>query len=71
MLPLVVLPNIANSWSETPIAQRVQVINRIADLIEANLEELATLESQDQGKACMDKMSYCFTNHLMFVIIFR
>lgn len=38
------------SWSNTPIARRVQVLNRIADLIEANIEEIAALESRDQGK---------------------
>jgi aminomuconate-semialdehyde/2-hydroxymuconate-6-semialdehyde dehydrogenase len=38
------------SWSRTPAAQRSRLLLRLADLIEANLEELATLESDDNGK---------------------
>ncbi|XP_071503218.1 2-aminomuconic semialdehyde dehydrogenase-like [Diadema antillarum] len=38
------------SWSRTSPAERSKVMNKIADLIEANLDELAQLESRDQGK---------------------
>jgi len=38
------------SWSVTPAEQRSRVLLKIADLIEENLEELARLESQDNGK---------------------
>lgn len=38
------------SWSQTPVAQRARVLNQIADKIEENFQELARLESQDQGK---------------------
>jgi aminomuconate-semialdehyde/2-hydroxymuconate-6-semialdehyde dehydrogenase len=38
------------SWSRTPAEQRSRVLLKIADLIEQNLEELARLESQDNGK---------------------
>ena len=39
-----------SSWSQTTIFKRVQILNQIADLIEQNLDELAILESKDQGK---------------------
>ena len=38
------------SWSRTPAEQRSRILLRIADLIEQNLEELAQLESRDNGK---------------------
>ncbi|MFQ5675644.1 MAG: aldehyde dehydrogenase, partial [bacterium] len=38
------------SWSETPVAERSQIMMRIADLIEDNLERLALAESVDNGK---------------------
>lgn len=38
------------SWSSTPAEQRAKVLNKLADLIEDNLEELARFESKDQGK---------------------
>ena len=38
------------AWSATPIAQRAQFLNRIADLLEARLEEFAQAESRDSGK---------------------
>ncbi|WP_236674923.1 aldehyde dehydrogenase family protein [Piscinibacter sp. HJYY11] len=37
-------------WTKVPPAARSRVLNRIADLIEARGEELATLESVDNGK---------------------
>lgn len=37
-------------WAETPPAERARILWRIADLIEANIDELAELESLDQGK---------------------
>lgn len=36
-------------WSERSPEQRTQVLSKLADLIEANLEELAQAESRDQG----------------------
>ncbi|CBY33202.1 unnamed protein product [Oikopleura dioica] len=38
------------SWSILPPSKRAQFIFKIADLIDANLERLALLESRDQGK---------------------
>lgn len=37
-------------WAATPPAERARILWRIADLIEANIDELAELETLDQGK---------------------
>jgi len=37
-------------WSETPVEQRSALLLRVADLLEANLDEFAEAESRDQGK---------------------
>jgi aminomuconate-semialdehyde/2-hydroxymuconate-6-semialdehyde dehydrogenase len=37
-------------WSETPLEKRHAVLNRIADLIDENLDRLALAESTDNGK---------------------
>ncbi|XP_076612505.1 2-aminomuconic semialdehyde dehydrogenase [Chaetodon auriga] len=37
-------------WSERSPEQRAQVLNKLADVIDAHLEELAQAESRDQGK---------------------
>ena len=36
-------------WSSRSPEQRAQVLNKLADLIEANLDEFAQAESKDQG----------------------
>lgn len=36
-------------WSERSPAQRAEVLTKLADLIQANLEDLARAESKDQG----------------------
>ncbi|MDE2083340.1 MAG: aldehyde dehydrogenase [Xanthomonadaceae bacterium] len=38
------------SWSAMPATQRAHLLNRIADLLEARLEEFAQAESRDSGK---------------------
>ncbi len=38
------------AWSATPVAQRARLLNRIADRIEARLDEFAAAESRDNGK---------------------
>ncbi len=40
-------------WSDTPAAQRAEVLNKIADLIDQNLTNLAQAESRDNGKPVM------------------
>lgn len=37
-------------WSTTPVEQRSTLLMKIADLIEARLDEFAEVESRDQGK---------------------
>ncbi|HEX6161049.1 MAG TPA: aldehyde dehydrogenase [Thermoanaerobaculia bacterium] len=38
------------AWSKTPTEQRSRLLLKLADLIEQNLDELARLESEDNGK---------------------
>jgi aminomuconate-semialdehyde/2-hydroxymuconate-6-semialdehyde dehydrogenase len=38
------------AWRATPAVERAELLRRLADLIEANLDELAALESRDSGK---------------------
>src|SRR5947209_16169802 len=37
-------------WGKAPAAQRARALNRLADLVEEHGEELAQLESLDNGK---------------------
>jgi len=37
-------------WSSLPVAERSRLLNRLADVIDDHLEELAALEVQDTGK---------------------
>ncbi|KAL8009695.1 putative aldehyde dehydrogenase domain, aldehyde/histidinol dehydrogenase [Plasmopara halstedii] len=41
-------------WRTTSASDRSRLINRLANLIEENIDELATLESLDCGKPYMD-----------------
>ena len=38
------------AWASQPASERARVLNRIADLVEENLDQLAELESRDNGK---------------------
>ncbi|MDE3073353.1 MAG: aldehyde dehydrogenase family protein, partial [Pseudomonadota bacterium] len=40
----------AAGWASTPIEERARLLSRLADMIEARLEEFAVLESRDSGK---------------------
>ena len=40
----------ASAWAATPIAERARCLQRLADLIEADLDAFAELESRDNGK---------------------
>jgi len=42
------------AWSKTPLDERKAVVNKIADAIEANAEDLARLLTQEQGKPIGD-----------------
>ncbi len=39
-----------SSWSVTPVEKRFSILNRIAELIDDNLDELALAETNDNGK---------------------
>ena len=38
------------AWSVTPVEERFKILNRIAELIDNNLDELALAETNDNGK---------------------
>jgi aldehyde dehydrogenase len=40
----------APAWGRTSVAERANILNKIADRLEANLERFATLETLDNGK---------------------
>jgi aldehyde dehydrogenase (NAD+) len=44
-------------WPRTSAADRGRLLNKLADLIEANIEELAALESLDNGKPYRDALT--------------
>jgi aldehyde dehydrogenase len=39
-----------HAWARTSVADRANILNKIADRIEANLEDLAVIETWDNGK---------------------
>lgn len=47
----------ADSWGKTSVAERSNILNRIADRIESNLELLATAETWDNGKPIRETMA--------------
>src|SRR5271165_2150996 len=46
-----------DSWGRTDPSQRAQILNKIADRMEANLEKLATAETWDNGKPIRETMA--------------
>ncbi|GAA2178291.1 aldehyde dehydrogenase family protein [Leucobacter tardus] len=47
----------APAWGKTAVAERAQILNRIADRIEQNLEMLAVAETWDNGKAVRETLN--------------
>ncbi|WAP52479.1 aldehyde dehydrogenase family protein [Arthrobacter sp. ATA002] len=47
----------APAWGKTSVAERAQVLNRIADRIEENLELLAVAETWDNGKPVRESLA--------------
>jgi aldehyde dehydrogenase len=45
------------AWAETSLADRAKVLNKIADVIEANLEMLAVAESWENGKPVRETLN--------------
>ncbi len=48
---------VADSWGKTPAAERASILLRIADRMEANLEQLAIAETWDNGKAVRESLA--------------
>ena len=44
-------------WGKTSVAERANILNRIADRIEANLEMIAVAETWDNGKAIRETLA--------------
>ncbi len=44
-------------WAATPIAARSGILNKIADVIEANLERIAQVETWENGKSVRETMA--------------
>ncbi|MGL4566159.1 MAG: aldehyde dehydrogenase family protein, partial [Halioglobus sp.] len=47
----------ADAWGKTPAAERSNILLRIADRIEANLETLAYVETWDNGKGIRETLN--------------
>ncbi len=47
----------APAWGRTPVAERANILNRIADRMEANLESLALAETWDNGKPIRETLA--------------
>jgi len=45
------------SWGKTSAAERSAVLNKVADIMEANLEKLAVVESWDNGKPIRETLN--------------
>lgn len=46
-----------DSWSRTSVKERAVILNKIADIIDANKEELALIESCDNGKPLRETLN--------------
>ncbi|MFG2038380.1 aldehyde dehydrogenase [Dactylosporangium sp. NPDC048998] len=47
----------ADAWGRTPVAERANILNKIADRIEANLEALAVAETWENGKPIRETLA--------------
>jgi aldehyde dehydrogenase len=47
----------APAWGKTSAADRANVLNKMADRVEANLEKIAIAESWENGKACRETLA--------------
>lgn len=47
----------AEAWGKTAVAERAQLLNRIADVMEQNLTRLAVAESWDNGKPVRESLA--------------
>lgn len=49
--------NAKDAWGKTSVAERANILNKIADRIEENLEMIAVAESWDNGKAVRETLA--------------
>jgi aldehyde dehydrogenase len=47
----------APAWGKTSVTERANILNKMADRIEANLEKIAIAETWDNGKACRETLA--------------
>lgn len=47
----------APAWGKTSVTERANILNKMADRIEANLEMIAIAESWENGKACRETLA--------------
>jgi len=47
----------APAWGKTSVTERANILNKMADRIEANLELIAIAESWENGKACRETLA--------------
>jgi len=47
----------APAWGKTSAAERANILNKMADRVEANLEAVAIAESWENGKACRETLA--------------
>ena len=45
------------TWKNVPVNERAAILNKIADIIDANTEHLAMVESLDNGKPIRETMA--------------
>ena len=46
-----------DAWGNTSVTERAALLNKVADLIEANLEEFALVETCDNGKPIRETLN--------------
>ena len=49
--------NAKDAWGKTSVTERSTILNKIADVIEANLNEFAQMETADNGKAIRETVN--------------
>lgn len=60
------------SWSKASVTERSNVLLKIADIVEANLERLARIETADNGKAvreCLAADLPLVIDHFRYVVL--
>ncbi len=58
-----------DAWGKTSVAERSRILNKIADVIETNLDLLAMVETLDNGKTSDSSLSSHIPHRIKRVII--